>query len=180
MSCWVAGIDHDNCARAEAEILALLDLLVESVGIETPAIGLVQIVGQKLTSIESQQSRVKWVLGDGDQDAIVGTSNKSAEGEPNCFTCAICQVDIVFVGIGDTISAVDEICDCAADMGPSLGVASVGARGRLAVAGQSLDSVESIVAEDIHLCEWLIEHTREHLSVVSDNALANFLWISNV
>ena len=56
LSCWVAGIDHDNCARAEAEILALLDLLVESVSIETPAIGLIQIVGQKLTSIESQQS----------------------------------------------------------------------------------------------------------------------------
>ena len=56
LSCWVAGIDHDNCARAEAQILTLLDLLVESVSIETPAIGLVQIVGQQLASIQGQES----------------------------------------------------------------------------------------------------------------------------
>ena len=65
-------------------------------------------------------------------------------------------------------------------MGPTLGVASVGARGRLAVARESFNSVESIRAQHPHLCEWLVHHTCEHFSVVSDSALANFLGISNV
>ena len=43
-----------------------------------------------------------------------------------------------------------------------------------------MNPVESILAEDAHLSEWFEHHTGEHLAVVADSALANFLRISDV
>ena len=80
----------------------------------------------------------------------------------------------------DIVSIVDEISDSLSHRVPALRVTCVGADRRVIGLSEMCNSVERVLAEHTHVSERLIDHTTKDFTVECDDALADFLWVSDV
>lgn len=133
LACRVAWVDYHDAAWRVSIVPAALDASLQIIEVQTPILVLIQVVRHQLAVVKSEESRVERILGDRDQDSVVGVPDQGSEAKSDGLGRAIRQVDIIHVRVRYSISAVDEVADFLADVGPPLGVSSVGARRRLAL-----------------------------------------------
>jgi hypothetical protein len=175
----VSWVDHDNGAGNEPRLSTVVDLLLEGLSVQGPALIFLQVVGQESSVSEGKKRGVKGVLRNRHQDTIMGVSNQGLERSLHAFGSAISQVNIFGIR-GDTISFTDEFRDGLAHVSPALRVLSVGTDRRVASLFEFIHAALGILADAVSLEERLVHKACNNLAVESNTALADLLGVANV
>mmetsp|Transcript_14532 Transcript_14532/g.24802 ORF Transcript_14532/g.24802 Transcript_14532/m.24802 type:complete len:422 (-) Transcript_14532:368-1633(-) len=119
----VAGVDDDDGAQVDAEVLGRLDPLVNVARVYSPILIFVQEVLHHGAALQGEQRRVQGVLGDRHHDAVLRVPDQQLERELHALGGAIREVDVVGVDVElIPVSLPDEIGHLLPHVAVTLGV----------------------------------------------------------
>lgn len=176
----VAWVDDDHSARANSISLCDFDLLIQVLRVQPPVQFFVQVIRNQVSLQQSQECRVKWVLRDWHQYAVVAVADCHLQSSSAAFRSAVSDKDVIRVHMVKAITLCDEISHRLASVGPAFAICSVSSNWRLLVRLIIVDSVFGVVANHVRVHERRVHEAGDHLAVESDVALATLLRVTDV